>query len=551
MAIVAKHLELIEQAIKAIEERSFFTAFPEHPKAYDESLFIEGRTAYEGLEHKAFEALLPATSAEFIGEEVSPYTLEELGITYPKYEATSLVENAQLAFSSLRKLHWEERASILMNAMERIKKRFFEIGIAGLHTTGQAFVMSFQANGPHALDRALEVVAMAVKSFRAYPERIDYEKPMGRTMLRYAKTYQPVSKGVGLVVACSTFPTWNSAPGIFANLISGNSVVVKPHPKAVLPLAIFVEEIQQAFKDAGQDPLSIQLAADSSDKPITKELAENEKVKLIDYTGGSAFANYLEGLTGKTLFTEKSAINSVLVHSSKDLRESMRNLAFSASLYSGQMCTGPQNVFIPETGVYDDNELVDFETVVDLLQNEIASFAYNQKLAAGTMGTVQNQKTIDRIDALENKSYKEVLAPPKITNPEFAKARMRAIKILQVDAQDYEAYAKELFGPILIVVKTKDIQEAISLAKKIALEKGAITCSAYTTNEEVETQIIDEMNAAFTPVSVNMNGYALVNQHAAFSDFHVSGGNPSGNASFTDEQFIQRRFVWIGNRSLL
>jgi len=39
-----------------------------------------------------------------------------------------------------------------------------------------------------------------------------------------------------------------------------------------------------------------------------------------------------------------------------------------------------------------------------------------------------------------------------------------------------------------------------------------------------------------------------VNQHAAFSDFHVSGGNPSGNASFTDALYINRRFVWIGNR---
>lgn len=226
----------------------------------------------------------------------------------------------------------------------------------------------------------------------------------------------------------------------------------------------------------------------------------------------------------------------------------MRNLAFSASLYSGQMCTGPQNVFIPASGVFDDDQLVDFDTVVDLLQNEVASFAYNQKMAAGTMGAVQNPQTIDRIDNLDDPAYKQILEPPRIKNPEFASARMRAIKILQVDAAHYEAYANEVFGPLLIIVKTKDIDEAISLAKEVALEKGAITCSAYTTDKEVEAKIVDEMNQAFVPVSVNMNGYALVNQHAAFSDFHVSGGNPSGNATFTDAQFINRRFVWIGNR---
>jgi hypothetical protein len=39
-----------------------------------------------------------------------------------------------------------------------------------------------------------------------------------------------------------------------------------------------------------------------------------------------------------------------------------------------------------------------------------------------------------------------------------------------------------------------------------------------------------------------------VNQHAGFSDFHVTGGNPSGNASFTDADFINRRFTWVGLR---
>jgi hypothetical protein len=49
-------------------------------------------------------------------------------------------------------------------------------------------------------------------------------------------------------------------------------------------------------------------------------------------------------------------------------------------------------------------------------------------------------------------------------------------------------------------------------------------------------------------VSFNFTGAAFVNQHAAFSDFHVSGGNPSGNAGFTTPEYVNRRFVWVGNR---
>jgi hypothetical protein len=64
-------------------------------------------------------------------------------------------------------------------------------------------------------------------------------------------------------------------------------------------------------------------------------------------------------------------------------------------------------------------------------------------------------------------------------------------------------------------------------------------------------EIEDEMNSVFVPVSFNFVGAAFVNQHAAFSDLHVSGGNPAGNATFTNADFINKRYIWIGNRYLL
>ena len=85
----------------------------------------------------------------------------------------------------------------------------------------------------------------------------------------------------------------------------------------------------------------------------------------------------------------------------------------------------------------------------------------------------------------------------------------------------------------------------------MALKYGAITCGAYTTDATVKEQITEEMNSVFTPVSFNLTGPIWVNQHAAFSDFHVTGGNPAGNASFTNQEFIVKRFVWVGNREMV
>ncbi|HET7179675.1 MAG TPA: phenylacetic acid degradation protein PaaN, partial [Chryseosolibacter sp.] len=64
----------------------------------------------------------------------------------------------------------------------------------------------------------------------------------------------------------------------------------------------------------------------------------------------------------------------------------------------------------------------------------------------------------------------------------------------------------------------------------------------------VKETIADEMAMAATPVSFNLTGGVYMNQNAAFSDFHVTGGNPAGNASFTNPEYVAKRFTWVGHR---
>ena len=103
--------------------------------------------------------------------------------------------------------------------------------------------MSFQAGGPHAQDRGLEAVAYAWDEMRRIPAKAHWEKPQGKNEpLKMEKHYRIVPRGVALVIGCNTFPTWNGYPGLFASLATGNAVIVKPHPNAILPLAITVAD---------------------------------------------------------------------------------------------------------------------------------------------------------------------------------------------------------------------------------------------------------------------------------------------------------------------
>ncbi len=55
----------------------------------------------------------------------------------------------------------EGRTGVCLEILDRLHGRIFELANAVQHTSGQAFVMAFQAGGAHALDRALEAIAYA------------------------------------------------------------------------------------------------------------------------------------------------------------------------------------------------------------------------------------------------------------------------------------------------------------------------------------------------------------------------------------------------------
>lgn len=548
--LTARHQPLLDQAIRALHERTFYAAYPENPspEVYGADADARGREYFAQARNRHFDELRQGEPQAWVGQEESPYEQAALGIKYPFFEPQTLVERAQVAFHQWRKLKPAERAAVLVEALEGMKARFFDIAYATQHTTGQAFMMSFQASGPHAADRALEAVAAGLEEQTRFPEEVTWEKNMGKYNLALRKTWRPVPKGVALVIGCSTFPTWNTVPGMFASLVTGNPVVVKPHPKAVLPIAIVVAEVQKVLEQHGLDPNICQLAVDADDRLITKDLAENSAVKLIDYTGGAAFGNYVESLPGKITFTEKTGVNSIILDSCDDFDKVAQNLAFSVSLYSGQMCTAPQNFFVPESGVKVGGVVVPYDEVVQKLAAAVQGLSTNPKAAPHILGAIQNPATHERVSGLSLKNSRPVLAHGAVENPQFAQARTCSPSLHEIDASEVEQFSQELFGPIALIIKTHDTAESIRLAAQLAREHGAISCGAYTTDPLVKEQIMDEMSLAGTPVSFNLTGGIYVNQNAGFSDFHVTGGNPAGNASFTNPEFVVKRFTWVGFR---
>jgi phenylacetic acid degradation protein paaN len=549
-----KHRKTLDAAVKAIHDREHYSAYPEIPsgKIYGESAKDDGLTAFKGRHNKTFAFAQPHAAVDdgTVGGERSPYGIE-LGITYPKLNLDRAVALANAAIDPWMAAGVEARVGVCLEALDRLNKQHsFELANAVMHTTGQGFMMAFQAGGPHAQDRGLEAVAYTWQEMTRHVNRCTWKKQVGKEeFVTLDKTFHIVPRGVAAVIACSTFPTWNSYGAIFADLATGNPVIVKPHPGAVLPLAITVDVIRTVLAENGFDPEIIQLAADSNAAPITKDLCTHPDVKIIDYTGSSEFGNWIEKNAKQAVtFTEKAGVNSIIIDSVEDIKAVTGNLAFTISLYSGQMCTTSQNIYIPKDGIDVGGERMSFDDVAGAIVKAVNWFLGEPKRAVEVLGAIQSEATVKRIEQAKADGGEVLRDSERVPNEVFPDARQHSPVILKVDASQRDLYMREMFGPIVYLVATDSTDQSIALAKECAEAHGAITCAVYSKDDKTLNQATRAMLRAGVPVSCNLTGQIYVNQSAAFSDFHVSGLNPSGNATLTDGAYVANRFACIQSR---
>ncbi|WP_328476230.1 phenylacetic acid degradation protein PaaN [Streptomyces sp. NBC_00377] len=547
----AWHRPLLDRAVAATADRGHWTPYPESPstKVYGEDSPKRGEAAFRDQLGAPFD--LPGHPGEGAVEprETSPYGFA-LGVTYPRVAPDEAVAAAKAATGRWREAGPDVRAGVAAEMLARLNAASFEIAHAVQHTTGQAFVMAFQAGGPHAQDRGLEAVAYAWAEQKRHPGEARWSKPQRRgDPLVMDKKFTPVGRGVSLLIACNTFPTWNGYPGLFASLVTGNPVVVKPHPGAVLPLAITVRIAREVLAEAGFDPNVVVLAAEEADERTAGVLARHPDVRIIDFTGSTEFGDWLEATARQAVVhTEKAGLNTVVLDSTDDYRGLLGNLAFSLSLYSGQMCTTPQNLLIPREGFTTDQGVrsaaefaADLGAALDRLLDEPGR-------AAGTLGAIVNSQVLERLDRACELG-RTVRASASVEDPEHPEAVIRTPLLALLDAQaDRETYSREWFGPVSFVIATDSTAHSLRVFLETVRRHGALTAAVHSTSEAVLAAAEAAALDAGVHLSENLTGGVFVNQSAAFSDFHGSAANPAASATLSDPAFVTGRFATLQSR---
>jgi phenylacetic acid degradation protein paaN len=547
-----KHRPTLDKAIDACEKRYSWTAYPESPSSK-----IWG-AAPPGLGKARFEQMLgndyPLTMPGEVGRtgaEVSPYTGKPLGVTYPRVDVAQLYAAIADAMPGWREAAPSARIGICLEILDRCAGQLFENAHATMHTSGQSYIMAFAGSGANALDRGLEALAYAHKAMADVPAEAAWEREFGKSgTASLRKRYRIVPRGVSVVVCCATFPLWNGYPALCASLATGNPVVLKPHPAAILPVALLVSVARQVLEEQGFDPNLVTLVADTRDEPATMPLLEHPMTAIVDFTGSPRFGEWIErNCADKLVYTETAGCNSVVIESCRDLGAMAAAIAHSLCQASAQMCTSVQNIHIPATGIVAGDEQVSFDDVAAAIVAAVDRHLENPQVLCGSLVDDSILATIDRYRELAAEHGRLLRDSGPLDYQDFPQARTASPLILEVTEAARDIYRDEIFGLVSFIIKGADIDACLHDATTNARERGAITSHVYS----VDDGFLDRAEVAYhdagASVACNLVGMPI-NFAAAYSDYHVTGLNPAGNACLTDLAFVANRFRIVQSKRM-
>ena len=542
-----QHRDLLARATAACASREYFSPFPETPDRYPDSAaaLARGLDAFRAQLGRPFELQQPGEFGR-LGAEVSPYTGEPLGIDYPRADVDVLFGAARAAVPRWTDAGPEARIGVCLEIVQAWFAELPALVHAVMHTAGQSPAMSYAGSGTNALDRGIEAIVYAHQAMSAVRPQALWERRFGSATIRLQKRYRLVPRGVAVCFTCATFPTWNAYPALLASLATGNAVIVKPHPTGILPMAVSVRAARRVLAAAGFDPNLVTLAVDSPAEPLGKRLVEHPLTAIVDFTGSARFGAWVERHAHPALcYTETSGVNTVLLESVHDLEAVARSLATTMQLFSAQMCTSPQNIYLPRGGIDVGGRRASVDEVCAALATAFHAVTAEPRRAASILATIQSPGTLDLIGAMRDAVRQRgtiVVDSGPYAHPEYPAARTATPLLLRVGTAARELYREERFGPIGFVIETDDADQALGTATDDVRAAGGITAFAYSTRDDYLAAAESAYATAGAQLTCNLTGAMPLNFAASYSDYHVTGLNPAGNATLTDAAFVAARF---------
>jgi RHH-type proline utilization regulon transcriptional repressor/proline dehydrogenase/delta 1-pyrroline-5-carboxylate dehydrogenase len=443
---------------------------------------------------KMFSSVNPSQPDQIVGYAA------EAGIP----EAERAIGAARAAFEKWRRTSFEERCQLLERAAEILERRRFELSALEVFEVGKPWA---QADGD---------IAEAIDFCTFYARRM---RLIGRPRLTQnvpgEESYEHYwPRGVALVIAPWNFPMAILCGMVSAALVTGNTVIMKPSEQSVIIGAMLME----IYEEAGVPPGVLNFL-NGKGSVIGAHMVDHKDVDLIAFTGSREVGLWIWESAGKTregqrelkrVICEMGGKNAMIVDSDADLDEAIVDSIYSAFGFQGQKCSALSRLIVLEEN---------YDRVMERLLGAAASVRVGNPEEPGiVVGPVIDEAAYRRIlDYIEVGKNEATLAYQAKELPPHG--YFIPPTIFTGVKPDMRIAREEIFGPVLSVLKVRDLDEAIEVANGTDY---ALTGGFFSRSPANIDRIKAQLEAGNVYINRPCTG-AIVGRHP-FGGFKMSGG---------------------------
>ena len=438
-------------------------------------------------------------------------------------EAERAVKAARDAFEKWSRTSFETRYRLLERAADIMHRRRYELSALEVFEVGKAWAEA-DADIREAMDFC---------RFYAHQMRLIGRPRLTQHVLGEESYQHYWPRGVAMIIAPWNFPMAILCGMTTAALVTGNTVIMKPAEQSAVIGAMLME----IFEEAGVPPGVLNYLPGKG-SVMGAHLVDHKDIDLIAFTGSREVGLRIWESAGKTregqrelkrVICEMGGKNAVIIDADADLDEAIVDTIYSAFGYQGQKCSACSRLIILE-------EI--YPRAMERLLNAAASLRVGNPEEPGiTVGPVIDgtayKRILEYIDIGKNESrlafqradvpQKGFFIPPTIFTNVSPKTRIAC---------------EEIFGPVLSVIRARDLDEALEIANgtEFALTAGFFSRSPANI-ERAKAEIV----AGNVYINRSCTG-AVVGRHP-FGGFKMSGGGTKAGGADYLLQFVVPRVV--------
>jgi RHH-type proline utilization regulon transcriptional repressor/proline dehydrogenase/delta 1-pyrroline-5-carboxylate dehydrogenase len=472
-------------------------------------IVIDGQKIWTG---SLIDSINPSSPKQVVG------AVAEAGIP----EAEAAITAARKAFDHWCRVSVEHRAELLERVASIMDRRRFELSALEVFEVGKPWA---EADGD--IREAIDFLLFYAQQMRlrGLPQLTQHVP--GEESYQH---YWP--RGVALVIAPWNFPMAILTGMVSAALVTGNTVIMKPAEQSAVCGAMVME----MFEEAGVPPGVLNFLPGKG-RVIGQHLVDHKDVHMIAFTGSREVGLRIWESAGKTLpgqlelkrvVCEMGGKNAVIIDSDADLDEAIVDSIYSAFGYQGQKCSALSRLI-----VLDEN----YDRVIKRLVEAAASLRVGNPETPGIMvGPVIDETAYRRMLEIIEAGKKEATLAFQGNVP--SEGFFIPPTIFTDVKPEMRLSCEEIFGPVLSVIRVRDLDEAIRVANDTDY---ALTGGFFSRSPANIERVKAELVAGNVYINRSCTG-AVVGRHP-FGGFKMSGGGTKAGGSDYLLQFLVPRIV--------